>query len=1043
MTDPDYSFTLSLKSGTRIVGQRDRSQVPEEEQKDDHGRRADSPWAIYGAVFVDTGFDHEGNITIRSAADIEAGNRTGVTIGQATIRARGIYARHQGRSGDLNIHLADGTITSTGPGVHAHIDSQKSGENSGNFKDAEFEGNIDIDLSPGATIRTSGDNGDGVQAHHRGRGKIRLTATGKADSEEPDIGTTGNDAGGISVEMGNWWDDFADSARGDIGIDLRNYFIRTTGDRGVLFGSGLKVYNYISGDIDVDVTGSRIKTQAQRGIYAWRVPGERAGGRIDIDVRNSEIATGVQGKNGNHAIIAQHQSTGTGLIAIDVDSSEISTRGADSHAVYGRHFGAGDVVIAARDSEISTQDAGSYGIYGRHQYLSNYRFWARLLARGTPAANYAVRIDVDGGRICADRDDRGTEDPGDDICQGTGIVAEIAESGQNDRAEVDLAGAVVQGSTAVEFRGVKGALRLTDSHLAGDIRFARGDYNDALHVKLDRTSRRLAGDIDFSGGEDKMTVDIARGQHLAFDGPISISGLESLTKRGDGWVRFADNVNFEDGSLRLEDGHLVVAGRLNLGNGRLTIEDAGRLVFEAGQDVRPDDSKLLWFGQLLAGEVHFADAQGDPAVFLQLSEGLDEAAADQVREFLAAGPLALITGRLTQGSNDDTVMSLALRSLSDGTVSEVGTVNPATGVATITENMKGRIGRLKLPGTISLASIPSSGGTAGGGSGSGSGGSAGSGSSGGILGLGLLAVLLASFGADEEAEEASWAGYGIGAPGAAYAVERVDGGDRMWMRTARPMTGITQAGVSGAAAGLSLHEGDHFYLGASAAPAVTARVDSLNLAARGAVHSLRAGWRAERWFAGLRLSQGDFQVATSVANPATSGALASRFALRSAQAQLRAGLHLDAGALRFTPSAAVQAGRLAHSAHVAESPALRARVPAFSQDYTGWQLGLRMSASRWLDAAGGGRWQPQLQFQTIRTTAAGGAVSLRQADRLGALSFNTPAGIRALPKAVHSLRLGARVRPAGHRGIWKLGLAGLEADGEAHYAALAAYQLRF
>jgi len=60
------------------------------------------------------------------------------------------------------------------------------------------------------------------------------------------------------------------------------------------------------------------------------------------------------------------------------------------------------------------------------------------------------------------------------------------------------------------------------------------------------------------------------------------------------------------------------------------------------------------------------------------------------------------------------------------------------------------------------------------------------------------------------------------------------------------------------------------------------------------------------------------------------------------------------------------------------------------------------------------------------------------------LSFDTQAGIRDLPAVVNALSFGAKVRTSGNdRALWKLGLAGLEADGETHYAAMVTYQLRF
>ena len=1118
ISDRDADYRFELKAGTRIVGKRDGAQVTEADQTDDHGRRPTKPgelWANYGAVYVDTGRNYEGDITIRSEADIEAGNNDGVTIGQTTIRARGISAHHLGRAGDINIHVDGGTIASTGAGIHAEIDSQYRSENSYRarilgididiplpFRDHQFKGNINIDLSPGATIRTSGDSAPGVWAQHRGHGGIRLVAEGKAGSDEPDIETTGGDASGISVEMGNSWGPRV-AETGDIGVNLKNYFIRTTGDRGVLQASGLRVYNYMDGAIDVDVAGSKVHTKGARGIFAWH-QGE---GDIDLDVKDSEIKTGRDGFNGNDGIRGQH--TSIGRASINIDGSRISTQGPQTHAVYGYHLYRGDVMIAARgDNRISTRGAGSHGIFGFHrthpdwgdsfpnkgnvdidvdggqistQGAESHGIYGHHEKEGSVAIRaknadirtagaeargiYAlqmdkskeIRIEVDGGSIAAGC--QKPEDPDDDVCRNTGIFASFGDG--NDTApqgvaRVDIARAAVRGDRAVEFKGGKGMLKLTDSRLAGNVLFAEGDYDDVLSITQRSGSGRIGGKIDFFGGDDELALDIASGQHFVFGGPIF--GLHTLTKKGGGWARFADAVHFSGSSLNLDDGYLVIAGHLNIGDGTLTVRNAGRLVFEAGLGGVLGDA--LGFGQISVGRLHF-EGDGRPFVLIQLDEGLSKDQADQARKLLAqfGDRLNLIYSRqVTQGSGGTTVSSLDLRSESDGgIISKVGTVaiDEGTGDGALEEGAEDRIGQLRLPGTF----VAGTGGSGASGSGAGGGGSGGGG---GILGLGLLAVLLGTFlgGGDEADADAGFAEYGLGLARPAHVAAadergvltlREAGGRpyRLWVRTgagaqALPMAGVPGLGADGAEIGFSLRGGDGFHLSASVAPEAAARADSLRLSAEGSALALSGGWSDGRRFAGLRLSQGDFKAASVVANPAAGGALLSTARLRVAQAQLRAGLHLDAGALRWTPSAALRAGSIEQAAHAAEGPALRAEVPAFGQDYAGWQLGLRMASRGWLDFAGG-KWRPQLKLETIRTSAGGDrSAGLAQSDRLGALSFTTRAGIRALPRTVSSLGFGASVKASGDgRALWKLGLAGLEADGEQHYAALAGYRLRF
>ena len=49
-----------------------------------------------------------------------------------------------------------------------------------------------------------------------------------------------------------------------------------------------------------------------------------------------------------------------------------------------------------------------------------------------------------------------------------------------------------------------------------------------------------------------------------------------------------------------------------------------------------------------------------------------------------------------------------------------------------------------------------------------------------------------------------------------------------------------------------------------------------------------------------------------------------------------------------------------------------------------------------------------------------------------------------MPDVVNSMSFGAKVKSSTNdQAEWKFGFAGLEADGEEYYAAMAAYQVRF
>ncbi len=961
---------------------------------------------------------------------------TGAVITTCGDNEHGISGHHEG-TGDVTINADEGTITTSGKfaygihGLHGRLVMMPP-----------TTGNLTIDANE-VTITTSDSGAVGIHGRHSGKGNLTI------DADEVTITTSGFESLGIyGWHRGN----------DNLTIDADEVTITTQGERAHgIDGQHHKLAGMPSttGNLAIDATGAKITTS---GAYAYGISGFHSStGDVTINADDVEITT--QGERA-HGIDGWHQMNGN--LAIDATDVTITTSGTGAYGISGYHGGTGDVTIDATGAEITTSGDNAHGIFGDH--------------RGTGD----VGLNVNGGRIVA-CDAQDPDHPAD--CQGRGIVAKFGNAmSQPGEATVDITGAVIKGHEAVVFEGGRGILNLTDSSVVGNILFADGDYNDELTIKLDRFSRKFtATDIHFGNGDDMMTVDIAAGQHLDLDGVLTgITGLETLTKKGGGAVRFASGVSLSNGGvLNLDDGVLVLAGLLDLKGGTLTIKDAGKLVFEVRKVDADDQGRFGRWGQIFAGELHFADGQNEP-FFVQLSKDPDTQIAGVLENL---DGLPLLDGIKVKKGDDPDVRRLDLRSRSgDGTERVVGTIEVGLvdgiriGTVDLDDGIESQIGQLVLPGELTTSSgttdttpspppsipvvpeqppveptpmepsspedgsdpdpeagmTPTDGDTGDDTDGSempsdpapgsdgadppgdkgstdamngdaddGTDGSempgdaapaatASSGGSGGvgIIGLGLLAVLLASFSADDEASAAGLAGSAFGSPQSAYLAEasargiltlRETGNQpyRMWIRTSQgaqslPMTGVAGTGVDGTEVGFNLYGSDRFYLGASVAPNVTARVDSLNLAAEGTVHALSSGWRSDHAFAGLRLSQGDFRVDALVANPMVNGALFSQARLRNTQVQLRTGLNLNAGALRFTPSASIQMGSLEQGAHVAESTVLRANVPAFKQDYTSYQLGLKMSSEKWLDLAGGGQWQPQLKLATIRTNSGGG-----------------------------------------------------------------------
>ena len=638
-------------------------------------------------------------------------------------------------------------------------------------------------------------------------------------------------------------------------------------------------------------------------------------------------------------------------------------------------------------------------------------------------------------------------------------------------------------------KSAPGILSFTDANVqARDITLSSGD--DILSVSNVERSGSIEGNINFGGGDDQLNIYVRPNFYVDLMGDIS--GLEEMSKTGAGIARI-NNVDFRGSTLNLQDGQLIVAGDLHLGTttGELIIEDSGKLVFEIG-DVSADShsDQTPNHGKLTVGKLTFRSTDaGNHEVFVQLNEELKEMQVQDVQDALSdsESPLALnlmtVTTVQSGAAGEEAPVAadstLLVQSESDGTKTQVGSVMVGAGGAvsagaTFESNMVGMITKLVLP--EAMMETPSGGGdmTGGddmtqdpddddmmsdGGMTDTSGGSSSS-SGGAVLGIGLLAVLLNSFLGDDDAS-ASFGDYYFNTPQSAYIASINERGVmtiketgnkpyQMWIRTghtAQPMqmTGVSNTGVSGTEVGFNLYNSDTFYINTSVAPNVAAEVGSLNLAGKGEVYSLNSGWRNDRYFAGMRLSHGEFEVNSIVDNPIVNSALISNAKLRNTQAQLRAGMNLGTGALRFTPSAAVQVGTYESSEHVAESPVLEAAIPSYAQDYTSVQLGLKMTSDKWLSFDNGSKWKPQLKFDSIHTDSKdAGSLTLRQSDKAGALSFNTNAGLRSMPEVVNSMSFGAKVKSSTNdQAEWKFGFAGLEADGEEYYAAMAAYQLKF
>ncbi len=601
----------------------------------------------------------------------------------------------------------------------------------------------------------------------------------------------------------------------------------------------------------------------------------------------------------------------------------------------------------------------------------------------------------------------------------------------------------------VQFDGAgTGTLDIDGSNLVGNIMFTAQD--DVLNIK---NNVMIDGGIKFEAGNDTMDIDLDDGRR--FEVTKDITGLTTLTKRGKGYARFGGNVEFEpnnaNAALNLREGAIVIVKEMNVGTGTVTVHKPGKVVFEIGKGGST--------GKIIAAKMEFNDVKAEEvSVYAQLNDDLTTvqitAANTELTDTDNTHQLLQVTAITSEidGTSTD-VESLSIKTVDvDGKTAKVGSIAYESGVGTATfeEDKVDQIAKLN-PDPPEKKTTPATTTAAGGDDNDND----------VLLGLGLVAVLIALYWGDGLFGGSSFADeYAFNTPQSAYYAS-IDDRNRLtiresgnqpyqvWIRTGQNETlnlaGVSSSGASGTEIGLSLYRTDDFYIEASSAQNVTAQVNALNQQAQGEVYALSSGWRNDRYFAGVKLSHGDYDFNSIMNNPVVNSALVSDSEVTHTQAQFTAGTKLSVSGLEFVPSVSIQAGSFDYSAHEAQGAALSAEVPAYTQDYSALRVGLKMSAGEWLNLSEETKWKSHLQLDQIRTDSErNGDISLRQRDKIGALSFNSGATIQAMPEVVSALSFGASVKSSkSNRGEWRFGYAGLEADGEYYHAAVAAYQMRF
>ena len=875
-------------------------------------------------------------------------------------------------------------------------------------------GNAVVENEPTGRVETKGARAFGLYAQIEGDGS-RTSAMAEARNKGTVITGGGNADGVIAIATrggGTAANPSVVRAYNEAGAT-----ITTAGDGSGALAAGVLV----SGSGTVDAFGSlraenhgTIETSG--GVPEGLTPGFGAFGVSASFFKYADSTT--IGNAGDVTVVNTGRITVSGAQAVGLMASTSGTGTATVTMTGGR-------VAATRgdDPDTADVDEGGFGI------------WAESGAAG------AVEVTVSGSAE--------VEAP---------TAVRIAGGGGADRAALNLFGTSTLTGLADLAGAANGSLfTIRGGFMDGAVRFGAGD--DGLRIE-----RRgyVSGAIDFGEGTDTLTLDVegAGVEATGFGG--AIRGLEYLYKRGAGVARVGD-VAFSGSTLALEEGGLTVAGHLDLGaEGTVTVHDGSRLAIEVG-DVTVDAAD---HGRITAGGGVIYQGQEAPALYVQVAA---DAAANRegIEAALQESPIAVLgegTGvsqRADADSEPSAAAEVVLRTAgAGGEAQDVGVLSGGTARVQLAEGQALGVAAnpeppAPAPAPADMPAAPAAP--------EGGGGSSSSKSGALLIGGGaLLAAYLFDLFDAEEATFADWeeessrrrTSISFAGPGAGYFEERRVriGGLEQWTRAfagrSPSVAGGAEGTIRGIALGLDARFARGFHFGMAAMPDLTVSspagvASGFDAGIEGGWYAVRGGWRTGALFADTSLSHGSYRAGSVIENPAAGGVLGGGFDLAQDHARARAGVRLELGGLRATPSVALFSGSLRQGAYTAHGGALRAEVPGISQRYRGWKARLDLAPSGWREGPGALRWQPGAHLSATRTRTRGPAwLDVPQSDRAGVLSFASRARVAGLPRTVHGFGASLAVKRSD---TWRFraGYAGMVVDGEPVHAVVAGLKVRF
>ena len=791
------------------------------------------------------------------------------------------------------------------------------------------------------------------------------------------------------------------------------------------------------GDATVINKGT-IRSTGTRGMGLWA--GTSGSGKASVMVENGIVEAGSAGPAAKFGI---------GIHAL----ANVGTTTADTNEDVDVEITVSDSTITAHSAAADDPNTAGYfpessgvGIYGDTMSGSTGHIYTRITG-STVTADTAVQFRNGRATLELVRSTINGDivfDPDGTISMMTPGDRRVGGGSVNDRLKV--LGTTINGD--IDFGAGNDYMEVRGGTINGELDFGAGDDN--LNVIYE--GGNFNGDIDFGAGNDHMRLDV-------FDVAIvrgTITGLESMNKRCPG-LAIVDDVFFDNSSLAIEEGELLLRGHMNLGSdGTVTIHDKGLLAMEFGDIVNdPNDRGRLTAG---GGVIYRSDATQEVDVQVRHDVTNQEAVNEEIKQGVTLFEPGTEARVLASGQTDPTQATAVQELTVTSGGNDIGTAG-ADGTATfdtaadIQQNTQKVVPAVPPTGTTPTTPTTPSTPSGGGGGGSSSGGA--------IAGVGLLAALL-WWGMD--ADGSAFTDYDIG-PGYRQGVTvsagllpgqsdeyRVRIGNnehwtRSWTEDSPSLTGM-HAPVQGFAFGMDTYSDNGFKYGWGVMPSLSASAHSdttndSNTALGGELYSVNGGWQGEQYFANLNVLHGDYQVGSVVENPVVNSALSGTLNMSSNHAQLNAGARFDFAGARLSPSVSLFTGDQKQDAYTASGRVMLAEIPAISQRYTGWKLGMNLTSSDWIQGSGRMSWRPALHLMTMGTDTRGpSSVNMQQSDRLGALDFASQADVRELPGRVNMFGASALMKRSD-KSSFRIGYAGMEIDGEYQHAVLARYRYQF